>query len=93
MVANAGASGHVVERTRTFRRLTDAFHVVAELVGAELDLLAGKQRDDLVDEVAACGRRVDRDQRNDDQGADDRACDSEASKDATPPRRAVGRFG
>ena len=42
-------------------------HVVAELVGAEFDLLAGEERDDLIDNVTACGRSMNGDQRNDDR--------------------------
>ena len=67
--------------------------VVAELVGAELDLLAGEQCDDLVDKVATRRGCVDRDQRNDDQRAEDAAENSEASEDSTPTCLRVDRSG
>jgi len=66
--------------------------VVAELVGAELDLFSSEEHYHLIHDVATCRRSVDRDQRDDDERADDASKNSGSPKEPAPASRVIPGF-
>jgi len=67
--------------------------VKAELIGAELNLLACEEGDDLPGDEATCGRRMDRDQGNNDKGTEGEADDAKSEQCPASSRPRSGRFG
>ena len=67
--------------------------VEAELISAELNLLACEEGDDLSGDEATCGRRMDRDQGNDDKDTEGEADDAKSEQCPAWSRPRSGRFG